>query len=346
MANLSVYIDPDAVGGADGTLWADAYVSTNLAEAAEQQDLTDAGGDVMHFYWRSSSGGDDTTAVLFDGWGTSAGNNIVGHMDGTGGSDSGNGVSDDVNGIADLTKYFLDCSGAHCVDTTEFVDVIGLQGRNASGVRGLFAESSDGGTALTLNASYCVSLSQTSGTLGFLLGGNAGSTMNVWNCVIYSPQNDGGGCRTNAGTMNCYNVTVRGFFDGFNESAGTMNCYNCVSFLNVRAGGDFNGVTTIENCASDDAQGNNPQTLRSGTNYSAEFTDSPNGDFSLPVGSRCIGNGVDDPAGDGKGDPAIDGTARNSTWDIGAWELAAVGGATPKGPLHHPLWGALAGPIY
>ena len=48
-----------------------------------------------------------------------------------------------------------------------------------------------------------------------------------------------------------------------------------------------------------------------------------------------------------------------ASWDIGAVQVegsatdigavqaaAAVGGTTPKGPLHHPLWGALAGPIF
>ena len=47
-----------------------------------------------------------------------------------------------------------------------------------------------------------------------------------------------------------------------------------------------------------------------------------------------------------------------ATWSIGAVQAggatdigavqsaAAVGGANPKGPLSHPLWGALAGPIF
>ena len=32
--------------------------------------------------------------------------------------------------------------------------------------------------------------------------------------------------------------------------------------------------------------------------------------------------------------------------DIGAVQAAVAAGTTPKGPLHHPLWGALAGPIF
>jgi len=33
--------------------------------------------------------------------------------------------------------------------------------------------------------------------------------------------------------------------------------------------------------------------------------------------------------------------------DIGAYEAeTAAAGTNPKGPLHHPLWGPLAGPIF
>ncbi len=49
--------------------------------------------------------------------------------------------------------------------------------------------------------------------------------------------------------------------------------------------------------------------------------------------------------------PTIGGTQAGSGWnrpDIGGAQAApaAPGGTTPKGPLHHPLWGALAGPIF
>jgi hypothetical protein len=37
--------------------------------------------------------------------------------------------------------------------------------------------------------------------------------------------------------------------------------------------------------------------------------------------------------------------AEGDTWDIGAHEYVSVGGATPKGPLGHPLTGALGGPV-
>ena len=48
--------------------------------------------------------------------------------------------------------------------------------------------------------------------------------------------------------------------------------------------------------------------------------------------------------------PTIGGVQDGSGWnrpDIGDVQAAAApAGATPKGPLHHPLWGALAGPIF
>ena len=41
------------------------------------------------------------------------------------------------------------------------------------------------------------------------------------------------------------------------------------------------------------------------------------------------------------------GASQPGEWAIGAGQpdVAAAGGANPKGPLHHPLRGPLAGPI-
>ncbi len=40
------------------------------------------------------------------------------------------------------------------------------------------------------------------------------------------------------------------------------------------------------------------------------------------------------------------GASQPDDWAIGASQPTAAVGANPKGPLHHPLWGALAGPIF
>ncbi len=48
--------------------------------------------------------------------------------------------------------------------------------------------------------------------------------------------------------------------------------------------------------------------------------------------------------------PDIGALQAGSGWkrpDIGAIQAeAAAPGTTPKGPLHHPLWGPLAGPVF
>jgi len=63
--------------------------------------------------------------------------------------------------------------------------------------------------------------------------------------------------------------------------------------------------------------------------WSDELTD-PGTDFSLVVGSNSIGNGTDNP-GSGLYSDDIIGTARTSTWDIGAFEYLAP--ATGGGQL-------------
>src|SRR4030042_1579893 len=68
MATIDRYVDPDAAGAANGTSWADAYTSLNSCEAAQQQDLTDGGGDVMVIHCRCSGGTADSTSLDINGW--------------------------------------------------------------------------------------------------------------------------------------------------------------------------------------------------------------------------------------------------------------------------------------
>jgi len=82
---------------------------------------------------------------------------------------------------------------------------------------------------------------------------------------------------------------------------------------------------TIDHCCSDDGDGTNAQGP-SGGSWANEFT-TPGTDFSLLAGGNCVGNGTDDP-GAGLYSDDIIGTARNTTWDIGAFEIAAAPPAT------------------
>lgn len=315
--NIVAYVDPDASGNEDGTTWEHAYKSLSAGEAAEQQDLTDNGGDIMHFYCKSSSGGDDTTSVWFDGWTTNSTCYIVVHEDGT---DGGEGACDDVNGQWDANKYLIDVSN-HCILTVEDVRIIGLQLDTDASAKLFFGENTDDGAALALQMSYCV-CKGAGGINGVYLGGNAGSTMSVFNNVLYSSANDGAGLYCVAGTMTCYNNTVRGFYKAcYQKTGGTMKVTNCAVFLN---NDDFSGTITVDYCASDDEDGTNSQLLDSTDNYANEFTDSPNGDFTIVnAGSVLDETGLDDP-GTGLYSDDIAGTVRSSTWDIGAFELTAA----------------------
>jgi hypothetical protein len=57
--------------------------------------------------------------------------------------------------------------------------------------------------------------------------------------------------------------------------------------------------------------------------WSQDVIDVDNGDFSLVADGNCIGNGTDDPSSGLYSDDII-GTARTSTWDIGAFEYVAA----------------------
>jgi len=162
-----------------------------------------------------------------------------------------------------------------------------------------------------------------------------GGTVNVINCVFFSTNlgNGTGIHGEGAGaTINLYNTTIYGFNLGVYEDNATINVTNCAVCNN---NDDFDSFSTgtISFCASDDEDGANSQLLDNTNNYQDEFTDAPNGDFTLPVGSICIENGTDNPSGGLYSDDIIS-VARSSTWDIGVFEYVGGGGpAAPKLPI-------------
>jgi len=144
----------------------------------------------------------------------------------------------------------------------------------------------------------------------------------VFNCIVYDFPNGGvsGIGLSSRGTLDAYNCTVHNCEMGFSSSYGRGSCTNCVIF---ECDDDFDGGTIV-NCASDDGDGTNAQTLDSSDGYANEFADAANHDYSLVSGSVCIDNGTSDP-GSGLYSDDIVGTSRpqGSGWDIGAFEKSA-----------------------
>lgn len=145
----------------------------------------------------------------------------------------------------------------------------------------------------------------------------------VYNCIIYCPHSGNEGIRVRSGVANVYNCTIRGFNEnagGLYDAGGTTTAKNCAVMDN---NDDFNGFDTIDYCASDDGDGNNSQ---SGLTWANEFEGYATHDYRLASGSNLIGAGTDNP-GTLTDTDDIAGTARSSTWDIGAFEYAAAGGS-------------------
>lgn len=174
---------------------------------------------------------------------------------------------------------------------------------------------------------------------------DANSVFHVYNCLIeeaeYGIQGDSSSA---AGNVYIYNSTVvKCYTDGIIETgSAALTAKNCTV---ADTPDDFDGVTTIDYCASDDGDGTNAQTL-SGTRAD-DFTDFSGGDYSIASGSVQENNGVTDPDSWGGYSDDIIGISRpqGASWDIGAWERVAAGAIAPTGVLYGPLVGPMGGPV-
>ncbi len=323
MADLHKYVDPDVVGGdGDGSSWANAYSSLNLAEAGLQENLTDNGGDTMTIHCRSS-GTIDATAVEFSGWTTNATCYLTVTQD--------DFPSDGVYSESEYVLHNNDAGGALTVDVEYFrIDKLQIKVTASSDTRkgiaiggGTIGASSDIRFGNVIVKGVC---SGTGAAWGIYI---SDGTVKVYNCVVYDfiSGSDNGfrGILVNGGdAANIYNCTVFNCYWGMFQGGGSPNAYNC---LVCNCADDFKGTwATIDYCASDDGDGTNAEDFTAeATDWGKVFNDYANDDFRLKnytTSPCCVGQGTDDP-GSGLYSDDICGNARTSTWDIGAFEYVS-----------------------
>ena len=326
-AQVIRYVDPDAPGPAhDGTSWNDAYLSLSAWNTAEDTDL-DTANNYMTVYCRSSSGTNDTTNFAMSGWITSATDyiEII-------------GADFPADGIWDDTKYILEnatSSGSAITMQEDYVRFVNMQFLNKApdGSNTIYI-SSVGTTDIRFDS--CIFKADFSAVAATLSSGlrvnDATATVKVYNCVFYgfiegADADFWAVWADNQSSLTLYNCTIYGNYAGIDQDVGTCAAYNCAVGNNTD---DFVDTITIDYCCSDGGEGTNAQTPSGGA-WANEFT-APGSDFSLLVGGNCVGNGTDNP-GAGLYSDDIIGTARTTTWDIGAFEYATPAPPAAGGQL-------------
>ena len=329
-AQIIRYVDPDVAVPGDGTSWDTAYASLFAWEAAEQTDL-DAANNYMTVYCRSSAGTDDTTGFNISGWTTSVGD----YIEIIGADFPSDGVFDD-------TKYVkaasTDGGNATAITCSTFnVHFINLQIKvtqtstySAWGI--IFQSIVDTGAGYVDSCIIKGVCSGTGAAKGISIN-DAGWTAYVSNTVIYDffIEGDSGfqGISNSIGDVYAYNCTIANCYYGYRREQLYQYgyFYNCAVFNNTD---DFSVPTIVDYCASDDGDGTNEQDFTAeATDWNKVFENYAIGDFRLKDYTTppcCVGVGTDNP-GAGLYSDDIAGTARTSTWDIGAFEYTV--GAPP-----------------
>jgi len=360
MATHNFFVDPDVVAGdGSGTSFANAYSSLSAFEAGvgvgdNKADLT-ADGDIYKVYCRSLSGSDDDTTFVLDAYTTSA----TDFIEITG--DAAEGGDFPTDGIFDDSKYVFhnnDSAVNGLASRINYVRYTKIQFKTTttSGTKQLlvFDAGIDAGNDIRISKCIFKGIPGGTGTSFAISAGDASTLLTMWNCIItgFFISADPGfrGISFSGATANIYNCTVYKCGLGIARfNPATVNVINCAVFNNDD---DFFGVITMTYSASDDDHtgdsATNVQITQSADDWAALVVDAAGDDFNVTdVSSELYqaGNGAT-PKSVFTDD--IIGTTRDVVdlnWDIGAYEFVVVGGANPKGPLTHPLYGPFAGPI-
>lgn len=330
-------IDPDAVGAANGTSWADAYTSLNVALSTEAKNIVTA-DEQWDFECRSSGGTADITAVNIDLWTTDSTRYI--RIFATTGDKA-------LKSGWDASKYRISVTDANVFIIKEnYVRVEDIQIESiyvAASFKYIFGATNLTAAANEIRISGC----RVRSTGGTMHGANISDTntiLKIWNC-IFSPIS-GRGLIVDCATAAIYNTIVaKCGAQGIEMDSGDWTIKNCAIF---DTSNDFQddtggGSITIDYCASDDNDGtNNVAESGGGANWPNDFNDAANGDFTLLGGSNLRDAGAANPSG-GLYTTDIEGdTYTAAGYSLGVDEYVAVSG-NPKGVLGMPFARAFAG---
>lgn len=335
-----------------------SYTTMTLMETGEDGDLT--GGNPLQVNITASDGNWNTadTSVIFTGWTTDGtdGITITALNDG-----ARNMYTDAESGTYSTSRYRMEENGANTIRlhnsaridvTVEYVQL-----KNSDNATGYFViYISDAGASSTLNVHGCWLEHTRVGAAGCHYSVESNITEKLINCILYDSDDDYRvGSVTSAKLVNC--TISKAAADALESDGQTSHALNCAVFNNTD---DFEDVwTSINYCASDDGDGNNPVDISPGgteaDNWKESFTDYANGDFRItspetPGTSRLKDaspiNYFDDsdvPSVDIAGNPRNVG--EGETVSIGAFEYYVAAGVAPTAVLYGPLVGPMGGPI-
>jgi len=328
MANVEKYVDPDATGAGDGTSWTDAYTSLSAWDSAEATDLVTA-GDTHTVWCRSGSGTKDNSPVsISSDWVTGDSNRL--YIKAADGNQAGGDHRASKDGF-DSAKYTLSLqSNANLMGiSTLYIEIHGLQieAATTSSYKNLIEYDPTSNGECILEGCYF----SAGGTTGNRIVGVAGGyqaglnrLVKIRNC-IFTGFNGGDSAGKGVWGTISYTWTIQHcvFYDnatGIDSGNGTTGVTNCAVFNNTD---DFSGSGfTIDHCASDDGDGTN-SVSPSGSDWTNEFADPANGDFTLLNTGNLYEGGTTISGGPSTD---IDGDSWGATPSIGADEYSA--GAT------------------
>lgn len=339
MSQIIRYVDRDeSTGTQDGLSWATAYQLLNDCLTAEAQDLV-AGGNFMTILFRASAGTADTTPVTIN---------------------CGGGA----NWKCDVVTYnnYIEIIQVDAPPLGVWSDLVGrLEVTNAScfDISGAFAD-------VRFIDVQVNPITTSATTRGFACGANFAADPScrviLDSCRIKAVHAGGsaniiGVTMSNYGTYRFYSST----FWGDNSSKGTallidaglsqdIRAYNVVIYKWAMGGGRqtlgdgfiTNSVIaactddilasrwTADYCCSEDEDGTNTNGPKAGVgDWSEDFVDADNGNFTPVEGANILVPGLDDPS---SGEYSVD--IRNAEYVSGSWArgvYAGVGGGGDEG---------------